>query len=91
MSTIGRAIRAYYPNPYPNELVILYSGEQSAALTAETSAWRQAARGPLKIAEIAPTNSSMIREHLPPNLAGRPEVGARLSQVLLETPSFAHD
>ena len=65
MSTIGRAIRAYYPNPYPNELVILYSGEQSAALTAETSAWRQAAKGPLKIAEIAPTNSSMIREHLP--------------------------
>ena len=27
----------------------------------------------------------VIREHIPPELAGRPEVGARLSQVLLET------
>ena len=32
----------------------------------------------------------MIREHLPPELAGRPEVGARLSQVLLETIAAIH-
>jgi aminoglycoside phosphotransferase (APT) family kinase protein len=32
----------------------------------------------------------VIREHLPPELAGRPEVGARLSQVLLETLAALH-
>jgi aminoglycoside phosphotransferase (APT) family kinase protein len=32
----------------------------------------------------------VIREHLPPELAGRPEVGARLSQVLLETLAAIH-
>jgi aminoglycoside phosphotransferase (APT) family kinase protein len=32
----------------------------------------------------------VIREHLPPNLAHRPEVGARLSQVLLETIAAIH-
>jgi len=32
----------------------------------------------------------VIREHLPPELAGRPEVGARLSQVLLETIAAIH-
>ena len=32
----------------------------------------------------------VIREHLPPELAGRPEVGARLSQVLLETMVAIH-
>lgn len=32
----------------------------------------------------------VIREHLPPELAGRPEVGARLSQVLLETLVAIH-
>jgi aminoglycoside phosphotransferase (APT) family kinase protein len=32
----------------------------------------------------------VIREHLPPQLADRPEVGARLSQVLLETLAAIH-
>lgn len=32
----------------------------------------------------------VIREHMPPELAGRPEVGARLSQVLLETLAAIH-
>jgi aminoglycoside phosphotransferase (APT) family kinase protein len=32
----------------------------------------------------------VIRAHLPPELAGRPEVGARLSQVLLETLAAIH-
>ncbi len=32
----------------------------------------------------------VIREHIPPELAGRPEVGARLSQVLLETLAAIH-
>ena len=32
----------------------------------------------------------VIREHMPPELAGRPEVGARLSQVLLETLVAIH-
>ena len=32
----------------------------------------------------------VIREHLPPELAGRPEVGSRLSQVLLETLVAIH-
>ena len=32
----------------------------------------------------------VIREHLPPELAGRPEVGSRLSQVLLETLAAIH-
>jgi len=32
----------------------------------------------------------VIREHIPPELAGRPEVGARLSQVLLETLVAIH-
>src|SRR5215472_2177657 len=32
----------------------------------------------------------VIREHLPPDLAGRPEAGARLSQVLLETLTAIH-
>lgn len=32
----------------------------------------------------------VIREHIPPELAGRPEVGARLSQVLLETLVAVH-
>src|SRR5215472_16843985 len=32
----------------------------------------------------------VIREHLPPELGGRPEVGARLSQVLLETLAAIH-
>jgi aminoglycoside phosphotransferase (APT) family kinase protein len=32
----------------------------------------------------------VIREHLPPELAGRPEVGARLSQVLVETMAAIH-
>jgi len=32
----------------------------------------------------------VIREHLPPELSGRPEVGARLSQVLLETLAAIH-
>ena len=32
----------------------------------------------------------VIREHLPPELAHRPEIGARLSQVLLETISAIH-
>jgi aminoglycoside phosphotransferase (APT) family kinase protein len=32
----------------------------------------------------------VIREHLPPELAHRPEVGARLSQVLLETIAAIH-
>jgi aminoglycoside phosphotransferase (APT) family kinase protein len=32
----------------------------------------------------------VIREHLPPELAGRPEVGARLSQVLLDTMVAIH-
>ena len=32
----------------------------------------------------------VIREHLPPDLAHRPEIGARLSQVLLETISAIH-
>jgi aminoglycoside phosphotransferase (APT) family kinase protein len=32
----------------------------------------------------------VIREHLPAELAGRPEVGARLSQVLLETLAAIH-
>ena len=32
----------------------------------------------------------VIREHLPPALAGRPEAGARLSQVLLETLAAIH-
>ncbi len=32
----------------------------------------------------------VIREHIPPELAGRPEVGARLSQVLLETMAAIH-
>jgi len=32
----------------------------------------------------------VIREHLPPELAGRPEAGARLSQVLLETMVAIH-
>ncbi len=32
----------------------------------------------------------VIREHLPPALAHRPEVGARLSQVLLETIAAIH-
>ena len=32
----------------------------------------------------------VIREHMPPELAGRPEVGARLSQVLLETMAAIH-
>lgn len=33
----------------------------------------------------------VIREHIPPQLAGRPEVGARLSQVLLETLAAIHN
>jgi aminoglycoside phosphotransferase (APT) family kinase protein len=32
----------------------------------------------------------VIREHIPQELAGRPEVGARLSQVLLETMAAIH-
>lgn len=32
----------------------------------------------------------VIREHIPPELSGRPEVGARLSQVLLETLAAIH-
>jgi aminoglycoside phosphotransferase (APT) family kinase protein len=32
----------------------------------------------------------VIREQIPPELAGRPEVGARLSQVLLETLAAIH-
>jgi aminoglycoside phosphotransferase (APT) family kinase protein len=32
----------------------------------------------------------VIREHVPPDLAGRPEIGARLSQVLLETMAAIH-
>jgi aminoglycoside phosphotransferase (APT) family kinase protein len=32
----------------------------------------------------------VIREHMPPELAGRPEVGPRLSQVLLETLVAIH-
>ncbi len=32
----------------------------------------------------------VIREHIPDQLAGRPEVGARLSQVLLETLAAIH-
>jgi aminoglycoside phosphotransferase (APT) family kinase protein len=32
----------------------------------------------------------VIREHIPAELAGRPEVGARLSQVLLETLAAIH-
>src|SRR5271166_2321549 len=32
----------------------------------------------------------VIREHLPPDLAGRPDLGARLSQVLLETIAAIH-
>jgi aminoglycoside phosphotransferase (APT) family kinase protein len=32
----------------------------------------------------------VIREHMPPELAHRPEVGARLSQVLLETMAAIH-
>lgn len=32
----------------------------------------------------------VIREHIPPELAGRPEIGARLSQVLLETMAAIH-
>jgi aminoglycoside phosphotransferase (APT) family kinase protein len=32
----------------------------------------------------------VIREHIPPELAGRPEVGARLSQILLETMAAIH-
>jgi aminoglycoside phosphotransferase (APT) family kinase protein len=32
----------------------------------------------------------VIREHLPPELANRPEIGARLSHVLLETISAIH-
>jgi aminoglycoside phosphotransferase (APT) family kinase protein len=32
----------------------------------------------------------VIREHIPPDLAGRPEVGPRLSQVLLETMAAIH-
>ena len=32
----------------------------------------------------------VIREHIPPELAGRPEVGPRLSQVLLETMAAIH-
>ena len=32
----------------------------------------------------------VIREHIPPELLGRPEVGARLSQVLLETLAAIH-
>jgi aminoglycoside phosphotransferase (APT) family kinase protein len=32
----------------------------------------------------------VIREHIPPDLAGRPEVGPRLSHVLLETMAAIH-
>ena len=32
----------------------------------------------------------VIREHLPPDLAHRPDIGARLSQVLLETIAAIH-
>jgi aminoglycoside phosphotransferase (APT) family kinase protein len=32
----------------------------------------------------------VIREHLPPDLANRPEIGTRLSQVLLETIAAIH-
>ncbi len=32
----------------------------------------------------------VIREHMPPELAHRPEIGARLSQVLLETIAAIH-
>lgn len=32
----------------------------------------------------------VIREHIPPELAGRPEVGDRLSQVLIETMAAIH-
>jgi aminoglycoside phosphotransferase (APT) family kinase protein len=32
----------------------------------------------------------VIREHMPPELAHRPEIGARLSQVLLETMAAIH-
>ena len=32
----------------------------------------------------------VIREHVPPDLAHRPEIGARLSQVLLETMAAIH-
>ena len=43
---------------------------------------------PFQILEYRP--GLVIREHLPPELAGRPEVGARLSQVLLETLAAIH-
>ena len=43
---------------------------------------------PFQIIEYRP--GLVIREHLPPELAGRPEVGARLSQVLLETIAAIH-
>jgi len=32
----------------------------------------------------------VIREHMPPDVAGRPEIGTRLSQVLLETMAAIH-
>ncbi|MDQ2803156.1 MAG: phosphotransferase family protein [Pseudomonadota bacterium] len=43
---------------------------------------------PFQILEYRP--GLVIRERIPPGLAGRPEVGARLSQVLLETLAAIH-
>ncbi len=43
---------------------------------------------PFQIIEYRP--GLVIRETIPPALAGRPEVGARLSQVLLETITAIH-
>jgi aminoglycoside phosphotransferase (APT) family kinase protein len=43
---------------------------------------------PFQILEYRP--GLVIRERMPPDLAGRPEVGARLSQVLLETLAAIH-
>jgi aminoglycoside phosphotransferase (APT) family kinase protein len=43
---------------------------------------------PFQVIEYRP--GLVIREHIPGDLAGRPEVGTRLSQVLLETMSAIH-
>jgi len=43
---------------------------------------------PFQLIEYRP--GLVIREHIPPELAGRPEVGPRLSQVLLETLAAIH-
>ncbi len=43
---------------------------------------------PFQILEYRP--GLVIREHLPPDLADRPDIGARLSQVLLETIAAIH-